>query len=271
MENTNTIQFQDDQATFFLADGQSYKGPFNPSEIYSMIESKQVSWVDYCYREKEGAWVRIADHPVFKVVQAEPPKPKPKVAAPPPPPQAAPAVLWFVFQNDTQTGPYSTSDVARLLSSNQIQSSAFVWQEKFTEWKPLNQVDDFKNVSPSANAAPSTAHSAAQTPEQKKAEERRTAPRKPLVAQTHLTNLKEVMTGLCRDISVGGMQVLCETVPGHVGETIRLNVLPPASSNLKAFVAEGVIVRVLEDKKGFSFRFTKLNDEAKAAIERYIS
>ena len=259
MENTNTIQFQDDQATFFLADGAGYKGPFKPSEIYSMIDSKQASWVDYCYREKEGAWIRIADHPVFKAIQAEPPKPKPKVSAPPPPPAAAAVVNWFIFQNDTQTGPFSTSDVSRLLTSQQILPNAFVWQEKFTEWKPLNQVDDFKSIV------------ASPTPEQKKAEDRRVAPRKPLVAQTHLTNLKEIMTGICRDISVGGMQVLCETVPGQVGETIRLNVLPPPSSNLKAFVAEGVIVRVLEDKKGFSFRFTKLSDEAKAAIERYIS
>jgi hypothetical protein len=263
MENTNTIQFQDDQATFFLAEGQSYKGPFKPSEIYSMIDSKKASWVDYCYREKEGAWVRIADHPVFKAIQAEPPKPKPPVsAAPPPPPKAAESVKWFVYHNDAQTGPYSSADVSRLLASNQILATTFVWQEKFTEWKPLNQVGEFQTAS---------APQVAQTPEAKKAEDRRTAPRKPLVAQLYLTNQKDIMTGLCRDISVGGMQVLCETVPGVVGESIRLNVLPPDHANLKPFVAEGTIVRILEDKKGFSFRFTKLGDDVRSAIERYIS
>jgi hypothetical protein len=264
MENTNTIQFQDDQASFFLAEGQSYIGPFKASEIYAMIESKKTSWVDYCYREKEGNWMRIADHPVFKAIQAEPPKPpKPKIQAPPPPPRATESLIkWFVYQNDTQTGPYTTADVARLLASHQVSESAFVWQEKFTEWKPLGQVDDFKTSS--QKPAP------VQT-EAKKQEERRTAPRKPLVAEAYLTNLKEVMTGICRDISVGGMQVLCEFVPGQVGELIRLNVRPPESSNLKPFVAEGVIVRVLEDKKGFSFRFTRLEAEAKSAIERYIA
>jgi hypothetical protein len=266
MENTNTIRFPDDQPSFYLADGASYKGPFRPSEIYAMLESSQASWVDLCYREKEGQWMRIADHPVFKAVQAEPPKPpKPPVAsAPPPPPKAPePPTKWFVYQNDTQTGPYPTSEITRLLASQQIQTHAFVWQEKFTEWKPISQIDEFKSL-PGASSPPVAAQPA-------KASERRTAPRKPLVAQLSITNLKEVMTGLCRDISVGGMQVLCEKVPGQAGETIRLNVLPPDSTGLKAFVAEGVIVRILEDKKGFSFRFTKLNDEAKNAIERYIS
>jgi hypothetical protein len=267
MENTNTIQFQDDQASFFLAEGENFKGPFKPSEIYSMLESKQASWVDYCYREKEGAWVRIADHPVFKTIQAEPPKPKPKVSAPPPPPQAQALVKWFIYQNDSQTGPYSTADIARLLTSNQVNAQTYVWQEKFTEWKPLSEVNDFQNVQ--VHAPVQVQQSKA--PEAKKVEDRRIAPRKPLVAQLFLTNLKDIMTGICRDISVGGMQVLCESVPGAVGETIRLNVLPPDTANLKPFVAEGVIVRILEDKKGFSFRFTRLGDYAKAAIERYIS
>lgn len=265
MENTNTIQFQDDQATFFLADGQGYKGPYKPSEIYSMIESKQASWVDYCYREKEGAWMRIADHPIFKATQTEPPKPKPQVSAPPPPPKTTQSqTKWFIFQNDAQTGPYSTSDVARLMSTHQVSNQAFVWQETYTEWKPIHQVDDFKTGQP-----PSAPQAAKQATIE--ASDKRIAPRKPLVAQVHLTNLKDIMTGICRDISVGGMQVLCEQVPGHVGETIRLNVLPPDTSGLKPFVAEGVIVRVLEDKKGFSFRFSKLDAEAKSSIEKYIA
>jgi hypothetical protein len=264
MENTNTIQFQDDQATFFLAEGQSYKGPFKPSEIYSMIDAKTASWVDYCYREKEGAWTRIADHPVFKAIQAEPPKPKPQISVPPPPPKTAEATKWFIYQNDTQTGPYTTSDISRLVASGQANTNTYVWQEKFTEWKPMNQVDEFKTTQNAPSAI-------AQTPEAKKAEDRRVAPRKPLVAQLYLTNLKDVLTGICRDISVGGMQVLCEQVPGQVGESIRLNVLPPDNSGLKPFVAEGTIVRILEDKKGFSFRFTKLDSEAKSAIEKYIA
>ncbi|MBC7396920.1 MAG: DUF4339 domain-containing protein [Bdellovibrionales bacterium] len=265
MENTNTIQFQDDQAVFYLAEGNSYQGPYRPSEVYSMLQAKKITWVDYCYREKEGQWVRIADHPVFKPIQAAPPKPMPKVG-PPPPPKTEPAIQWFLFQNDTQTGPYAAEELKRLSSAGQLTASAYVWQEKFTEWKSYRDVADFKSDAPAQKQVLNTL-----PPEPAKAEDRRIAPRKPLVAQIFLTNHKEVLTGICRDISVGGMQVLAQPIPGQVGETVRLNVTPPESTGLKAFVAEGVIVRVLEDKRGFSFRFTRLADDAKKAIESYIA
>ena len=80
-----------------------------------------------------------------------------------------------------------------------------------------------------------------------------------------------MITGICRDISVGGMQVLTDTLPGPVGTAVRLNVTPPSDSGLKAFVAEGTVVRILEDQRGFSFRFTSISEDAKSSIERYIS
>ncbi len=259
MENTNTIQFQNDHAAFFIARGDTHQGPFKAQEIYSMLKSGEATWIDYIYREQEGQWLRVADHPVFKPLQAEPPKPKPKVTMPPPVPKAEPEVQWFLFQNDTQTGPYPASELLRLISSGQVLSSAFVWQEKFTEWKPFQDVAELKVQKATVSVKPEAP------------KDRRTAPRKPLVAQIYLTNQKDIMTAICRDISVGGMQVLSEQVPGKVGDQIRLNVLPPPETKLKPFVAEGVLVRVLEDGRGFSFRFSSLSPEAKAAIESYIA
>jgi hypothetical protein len=148
----------------------------------------------------------------------------------------------------------------RLIGAGQVVDSAYVWQEQFTEWKPFRDVAELKT------ATPPPAPAAAAKPADK-----RSAPRKPLVAQTYITNQQHVVTGLCRDISVGGMQVLTDQVPGSVGTSIRLNVTPPQDTGLKPFVAEGVIVRVLEDQRGFSFRFTQISDEAKQAIESYIA
>jgi len=254
------IEFNSNEPCLFLAEGESYVGPFRPSEVYAKIEAKEVSWVDHCYREAEGQWMRICDHPLFKMLQPEAPKPKPKVAAPPPPPKAAePQVKWFLFQNETQTGPYSEAELKRLVQVGQVMAGAFVWQEAFSDWKVIHEIPAF------------SAGAAAQVQAQVKPEERRLSPRKPLVAQIYLTNQKEISNGVCRDISVGGMQVLTDALPGSTGEKIRLNVMPPISTGLKPFVAQGVIVRILEDKRGFSFRFTDINDEAKASIERYVS
>ncbi len=78
------------------------------------------------------------------------------------------------------------------------------------------------------------------------------------------------MAGVCRDISVGGMQILCDRVPGEAGTHVKLNVSPTGPGAPEPFTAEGVIVRVLEDGHGFSFRFDNLDDAARKAIERYI-
>lgn len=266
MENTNSIQFPNDQAEWFIAVGENYKGPFKAEEVYQKLQANEVTWVDHVYREKDGKWIRLADHAVFKVQQPEPPKPKPVIAAPPPPPKKIEdETKWFLFQNDAQTGPYPTGEMKRLLSAGQVVQTAFVWQEQFSEWKPVGEVSELKDTAKQPPSAPAAAVAPS------KPQDKRAAPRKPFVAQTYITNNSNLVTGLCRDISIGGMQVLTDHVPGTVGTTIRLNVTPPQDSGLKPFVAEGVIVRILEDQRGFSFRFTQISDEAVKSIQSYVA
>jgi hypothetical protein len=72
------------------------------------------------------------------------------------------------------------------------------------------------------------------------------------------------------------MQVLCDMAP-ETGSTISLNVQPTEDSGsaqpggkIDPFAAKGVVVRVLEDGRGFSFRFEDLSDTARTAIQSYI-
>jgi hypothetical protein len=81
-----------------------------------------------------------------------------------------------------------------------------------------------------------------------------------------------VIVGVCRDISIGGMQVLTENIPGAAGTRLRMNISPSSQESgrkIEPFVAEGIVVRILEDGRGFSFRFEKLPEPAKQAIEAY--
>ncbi len=267
MENTNTIKFENDQAEWFIAVGEKYRGPFKASEVYSKLQTNEVSWIDHCYREKEGQWIRIADHEVFKSLQPSAPKPKPTMS-PPPVPKMEDNVKWFMFQNENQTGPYQTQELKRLITAGQVLETAYVWQEKYTEWKLVSEVAELKETR--AVGAPPLPKTAEKSLSELKPE-KRTVPRKPLLAQVYVTNQSELATGICRDISVGGMQLLTDKIPGQVGSSIQLNVTPPKDSGLKPFVAEGVIVRILEDKRGFAFRFTQISADAKKSIESYIS
>jgi hypothetical protein len=267
MENTNTIKFENDQAEWFVAVGEKYRGPFKASEVYQKLMANEVSWIDHCYREKEGQWIRIADHEVFKALQPSAPKPKP-VMAPPPIPKSEDNIKWFLFQNENQTGPYGTAELKRLMASGQVLELAYVWQESYTEWKLVSEVVELRE--PRSAGAPPPPRTATSSLSELKPE-KRAVPRKPLLAQVYVTNQSELATGICRDISVGGMQLLTDKIPGVVGNKIHLNVTPPKDSGLKPFVAEGIIVRILEDRRGFAFRFTNVSDEAKKSIESYIA
>jgi hypothetical protein len=256
MDHSRNPAFTDDRAQFYLPHGGGYKGPFRPSELYAKIQAGQLNWSDHCFREQDGAWIKLSEHPFFRHLQAEA-SPSPVVATPPPfKPKVTPTLKWYVFSNEVQTGPFETGAVLKGCADGTILQEAFVWNENYTEWKPIGEVDEFRN----AFSAKSL-----------QAVDRRGSKRRPLIAQVYVTNLKEVVTAICQDVSAGGMQVITEVIPGKLGETIRLNVLPPAESGLPAFVAEGEIVRLLDQKKGFSFKFTRISSEAIEAIEEYVS
>jgi c-di-GMP-binding flagellar brake protein YcgR len=101
-----------------------------------------------------------------------------------------------------------------------------------------------------------------------KESDRRTTVRKPFVARLLIQNNQSIFEGICRDISIGGMQVLLDNFQAKAGDKITINVHPENSEY--HFTASGVVVRTLEGNAGFSFRFQGLNDEAKRSIERYL-
>lgn len=256
MDAKTNPTFADDRAQFYLAQGGGYKGPFRPSELMTRIQSGQLSWTDHCFREQDGVWIKISDHPVFKHLQSGAGTQSGTAVPPPFRPKLAPSLKWYVFSNEVQTGPFDTGLILKGCAEGSVLPDAFVWNENYTEWKPIQEVDEFRacfQQKSSSNA------------------ERRVSKRRPLIAQVYVTNLKEVVSAICQDVSTGGMQVITEAVPGRPGEIIRLNVLPPADSGLPAFVAEGEIVRLLDQNKGFSFKFTRISPEAVDAIEEYVS
>nr|MBP9674119.1 PilZ domain-containing protein [Bacteriovoracaceae bacterium] len=99
-------------------------------------------------------------------------------------------------------------------------------------------------------------------------EDKRKFKRSPFVARLFFHNTENLYEGICRDISVGGMQLLVANFPGTVGDEITLNVHPENTEY--HFIAKGKIVRMLEGHTGFSLRFTEIGQVAKACIEKYI-
>lgn len=273
MENSLSLLFKNDTSNWFLYQKDEWKGPFRAFEIYSKIQGGEISWIDFLWKEGWKESKRICDEPTFQVKARPadaPEKKEVKVTKSPEVKKSTRKLTdedealgrktgWFLYYDNTQFGPFHRDEVVRLLQTQKIQLTAFCWTEGLKEWIHLDKVAYFKEHSKNATTAPPAAKG-----------EKRANPRHPLMAKILLSDEHTVITGLCRDISVGGMQVLTEKVPGDVGTAILINVSPSGPIGIEPFVAKGIIVRKLEDGRGFSFRFEKLNEKSKKSIEKYL-
>jgi hypothetical protein len=219
---------------------------------------------------------------------------------------------WFLYYSDTQFGPFTKDEIARFLKIGRIHGRVHAWRNEMENWDRLDNIPSFQEMlagieselpkapkEPPAlppaftpdKAKPKLKEVRRPKPELMKLEkgakgraahaqakavelEQRKTPRAPLVAKIIMAAGEAVSVALCRDISIGGMQVLTDNLPGQVGAKIKMNVSMtgggPGGKRIGPFTAQGVVVRILEDGKGFSFRFEKLGDSARKAIEQYI-
>lgn len=289
MENTPRVLFEDDKPQWYIASGDHWVGPLMASDVYAKVVAGEINWAHFVWKPGQSEWKRICDVKTFqtavpmlppKAVQTEvkkAAKPTVKVAArkpPPAPKDEDPLTLegnlqtWFLHYDQTQFGPFSEEEVARFLRVGRVTRAAYAWKEGMETWARIESLPQF--------SAAVEASKKFKIPGGSAKSEKRESMRRPLVAKVLLSNDQSVITGICRDISVGGMQVLTDRVPGPVGTRVKLNVSPSgAVSNftnrhIEPFVAEGVIVRILEDGRGFSFRFEKITENAKRSIDAYI-
>lgn len=296
MENTGKVLFEDQTPQWFIALGKNWIGPLSAADVYAKIVQQEISWAHFVWRKGQKSWQRVCDTQPFQTaVPREPSKSlKEEVVersreiekkGPPAPPSKgddADRKIWYLYFNETQVGPFSALEVEENISAGKLHSRVFAWRDGMGGWEKLETLAGFKGkfpkIAPTIQPATLRSAKAAEKTSTKapKKEDQRGAPRKPMVAKIYLSNDKELVTAICRDISVGGMQVLTDRIPGDVGGKVKLNVSPVAEkgekkSDFKPFVAEGTIVRLLEDGRGFSFRFSRLTDSARRSIETYIA
>jgi len=271
MENSSHLLFGDDASEWYVALGERWIGPMKASEIYERIQTNQLSWAHFVWKKGQSEWKRICDTKAFqaagphqpaKAVQKEVQKTVVSHSKPAPQVEAVPQKIWFLYVNDAQTGPFSVVEVKHLLTTERITLQTHAWTQGMKGWERVGQIEQFQV----AGAKPSAKQTALA--------DKRQAPRRPLIAKIMMTDEQSVIVGVCRDISIGGLQVLTDRVPGKMGTRLKMNISTSSNESgtpIEPFVAEGVIVRLLEDGRGFSFRFEKLSERAKHSIETYFA
>ena len=156
----------------------------------------------------------------------------------------------------SEYGPYSLKILVDLFKQNRINEKTYIFAPGMSEWSFLGDL-------------PIYGQEFSTNPPVIEDSDRRNHIRKPFVARMLFHDTNIVYEGVCRDISVGGMQVLVKGFPGKQGESISVNVHPDNTSF--HFSADAEIVRILDGGQGISFRFKNLSQDSRMAIEKYIS
>ncbi len=157
---------------------------------------------------------------------------------------------------EMEYGPYALGELKRAFDEKRINGKTFIFAPGMSDWMFLADIPIyeslFEDMPPVIDEI-----------------DRRRTPRRPFVARMLFHNNADVFEGTCRDISLGGLQVLSSNLPVKMGEKVTLNVHPDNSGH--SFTASGTIVRILEGNQGFSLRFEGLSEDANSAISSYIS
>lgn len=244
-------------------------GPVAAEVIEKMIADQDLKADDFVWKKGFDNWKKIKDVSELQT-QNDVPEPEPFVV--PPQIKETPKERSFKDLSDderlvyvrigtdrggatTDYGPFNVKQVKQLFKENRINGKTLVFIKGCQEWKLLADYPEYQELFE-------------EVPPVIKESERRVSTRKPFIARLFIQNNKNLYEGICRDISIGGMQILVDNFKGQSGDKITINVHPENSDY--HFTASGVVVRILEGNSGFSFRFQGLSDEAKRSIEKYV-
>lgn len=259
-----------DEKWYYVESGER-KGPITLDQLRELIANQSIAAEDFIWKKGMENWTKLKDVPEIYVAQDNIPSVSSAKLSINDSSQVEKLELVTLAKNensifikigadrggaDIEYGPYSLDILKKLFKENRINAKTFIFLRGMKDWHMLVDFLDYSEVFEDL-------------PPVIEEKDRRASLRKPFVARMFFESDKNVYVGICRDVSIGGMQVLVDHVPAPIGDKISINVHPENTEH--HFVANGEVVRHLDGGQGFSFRFKELSLEAKQAIEKYIT
>ncbi len=253
---------------WYYVEGEQRVGPVSEEKIEELIEEGSLKEESFVWKKGFENWKKPKDVEEFNKRQEEIPDEIPTIVKS----SEKREVSWDSIKDnekvflvkigidrgseEVEYGPYSLNILKRAAKEGRINGKTLLFVSGMDSWTFLADLPIFQKIFPDEE-------------ENLSVEERRRNKRRPFVARMFFHNDSIVFEGVCRDISIGGLQILVDCFPGKIGDEISLNVHPENTDY--NFVASGTVVRILEGEQGFSLRFISLSDEAKNSIEDYLN
>ena len=149
-------------------------------------------------------------------------------------------------------GPYTLGMIKELVEQKRVNHLTQIFSPGMDNWLFLGNIDYFKSF----------------FKEDISEVDRRENKRCPISARVFLSEQESFFQGVCRDVSIGGAQVLVADFKGKEGDEIKINM--HFNDGSFAFAAKGKVIRSLNRVKGFAMRFIDLSPESINMINNYI-
>jgi len=264
--------------SWYYVEGNDRVGPIDEYALEKLISTGALNESSYIWKKGYESWLKLGDiNELQKYTKLSEESEMPEMAPPlmdePPVESVKREIHWDnlssedkIFtvkigfdrglQEGAEYGPYSIDTLKKLYVEKRINGKTLIYVPGMDNWAYLADLPVYEKTFQ-------------ESPPVIGEEERRNNIRKPFITRLFFHDSEDVYEGVCRDISIGGMQVLVADYPAQLGAKVSLNVHPDNSEY--CFVAGGKIVRMLDGQLGFSLRFLDLSKEAVAAIESYLS
>lgn len=128
-------------------------GPLTLSEVIAKITARELELFDYVYDETRKDWILLTEHQdITAALKAQKPKTPPTVqktvvASTPAPnterTEKTHDVDWFVMKGQSQFGPFSKSDVIRMMQERAVYEFDFIWNASMKDWARLAEIPEF--------------------------------------------------------------------------------------------------------------------------------
>lgn len=135
-------------------------GPYPLNSIVEMVKKNELTMLDYLYDDKAGDWVLLMEHRELadqlkdhkpakppKAGEAAAPTPKTEVAANGKQPDGQPnhmVVEWYILKGENKFGPFSYTDVVKMLQNKVVFEFDFAWHPGMSTWVRVADLDPFK-------------------------------------------------------------------------------------------------------------------------------
>lgn len=131
-----------DNAEFYIYDNNETQGPFSKYDLASRLRSNKLDATTLVQKAGSNKWVEADEvTELAKFVN----KDDSATADTETDTTEESESNYYVYNNDTQEGPYSTSEIVSKIQSNEFDADVFVWKDGLPEWIEANQDDELSS------------------------------------------------------------------------------------------------------------------------------